>query len=423
MRAGVDLGGTKIDVLVVEGERDVRGRARRPTPTEGGAVAVVEAIARAVEEAADAAAVDVDQLTGVGVGSPGAVDPSAGTVGFNSNLAGGWTDPYPFAEELARRHRDSACGWRTTSTSPRPRSSSSARAATCHPFSPSGGGPGSADASCSPVGDGKATAASGELGHTVVKLGGRICPCGRRGCVEAYAGRAAMEARARHLHERGQHTKLFDLMRKANRDRLTSGVWERALKEHDALARELIDDAYDAIGAACASVVNLLDIDGIVLGGGLGTRFGATGPSASARRCARTSSTRPAILPSGPPSWVTTAARSAPRCSSGRAFGAVATRAHAAADPGLPASRRQSRRATPEELEVAATGGVGRAAGQHAASRAPLAARADQGCRAVDVGGSLARPALGAALQHLRRPEARLRAVLPRQAPGQRQGP
>ena len=84
-----------------------------------------------------------------------------------------------------------------------------------------------------------------------------------------------MEARARHLHEHGRQTKLFDLMRTANRDRLTSGVWERALREDDALAGELIEDAYDAIGAACASVINLLDIDGIVVGGGLGTRFGS----------------------------------------------------------------------------------------------------------------------------------------------------
>src|SRR5512133_2855676 len=94
MRAGVDLGGTKIDVLIVEGEQDVRGRLRRATPTEGGAAAVVEAIARTVEEAADAAAVDVRQLTGVGVGSPGAVD-------VNSTLAGGWNGPYPLADELA----------------------------------------------------------------------------------------------------------------------------------------------------------------------------------------------------------------------------------------------------------------------------------------------------------------------------------
>src|SRR6478735_6468852 len=97
MRAGVDLGGTKIDALVLEGERDVVGRARRPTPTGGGAVAVVDALARAVEDAAADAAVGVDQLTGVGIGSPGAVDPDAGTVGFNSNLAGGWSDPYPVA--------------------------------------------------------------------------------------------------------------------------------------------------------------------------------------------------------------------------------------------------------------------------------------------------------------------------------------
>src|SRR5262249_34245074 len=102
MRAGVDLGGTKIDALIVEGERNIFARARQPTPIEGGGPAVVKAIARAVEDAAEAAAVSVDQLTGVGVGSPGAVDPAAGTVGFNSNLAGGWVDPYPFAEDLAR---------------------------------------------------------------------------------------------------------------------------------------------------------------------------------------------------------------------------------------------------------------------------------------------------------------------------------
>ena len=275
MRAGVDLGGTKIDVLIVEGAQDVLGRARRPTPTEGGAVAVVEAIAGAVEEAAGAAAVDADQLTGVGVGSPGAVDAGAGTVGFNSNLAGGWNDPYPLADELAR-----AIG------SP-VRVANDVKVAAAAELELGAGrdlpsflavwwGTGVGG---SVVLDGRqweGNGAAGELGHTVVNMRGRLCPCGRHGCVEAYAGRAAMEARARRLHERGQHTKLFDLMRKANRDRLTSGVWERALREDDRLATALIEDAYDALGAACGSVVNLLDIDGIVLGGGLGTRLGTS---------------------------------------------------------------------------------------------------------------------------------------------------
>jgi len=276
MRAGVDLGGTKIDVLMIDGDRDVIGRARQRTPTEGGAAAVVDAIARTVEEAADDAEAGIDRLTGVGVGSPGAVDPAAGTVGFNSNLAGGWVDPYPFAEELARH----------VGTPVRVANDVAVAASAELELGAGRDLPsflavwwGTGVGGCVVLGGRRweGNGASGELGHTVVKLGGRICPCGRRGCAEAYAGRAAMEARARHLHERGQRTKLFDLMRKANRDRLTSGVWERALKEDDALARELIEDAYDAIGAACASVVNLLDIDGIVVGGGLGTRFGPTG--------------------------------------------------------------------------------------------------------------------------------------------------
>lgn len=274
MRAGVDLGGTKIDVLIVEGEQDVRGRMRRPTPTEGGAAAVVAAIARTVEEAADAAAVDVGQLTGVGVGSPGAVDAAAGTVGFNSNLAGGWNEAYPVAEELGR----------VIETRVRVANDVDVAAAAELELGagrdlPSflavwwGTGVGGSVVLAGKQWEGNGGA--GELGHTVVKLHGRLCPCGRRGCVEAYAGRAAMEARARRLHERGQHTKLFEIMRKGNRDRLTSGVWERALREDDRLAAKLIEDAYDAIAAACGSVVNLLDIDGVVLGGGLGTRFGA----------------------------------------------------------------------------------------------------------------------------------------------------
>jgi len=275
MRAGVDLGGTKIDVLIVDGERDVRGRARRPTPTEGGAAAIVEAIARAVEDAASDAGVDAGQLTGAGVGSPGAVDTAAGTVGFNSNLAGGWNDPYPLADEVAR----------VIHTRVRVANDVEVAAAAELELGAGRNLPsflavwwGTGVGGCVVLAGARwqGNGSAGELGHTVVNLRGRRCPCGRRGCVEAYAGRAAMEARARVLVERGQDTKLFDLMRKANRDRLTSGVWERALQEDDRLAAKLIEDAYDAIAAACGSVVNLLDIDGVVLGGGLGTRFGTS---------------------------------------------------------------------------------------------------------------------------------------------------
>ena len=75
--------------------------------------------------------------------------------------------------------------------------------------------------------------AAGEIGHMVVKPEGRKCGCGRRGCLEAYAGRARMERRAHKLVKRGKHTVLFDLAREEGKQRLTSGVFAKAVKHAD----------------------------------------------------------------------------------------------------------------------------------------------------------------------------------------------
>jgi glucokinase len=92
--------------------------------------------------------------------------------------------------------------------------------------------------------------------------------------MEAYAGRLAMERRARKLHDGGQKTDLFKIMEERGRDRLSSGVWARALKRGDPLAAALLDEAVDALGAGIASAANLLDVDAIVIGGGMGIRLG-----------------------------------------------------------------------------------------------------------------------------------------------------
>ena len=108
----------------------------------------------------------------------------------------------------------------------------------------------------------------------VVKRGGAKCPCGRKGCMEAYAGRSAMEAEARRQHEEGDKTDLFKLMEKHEKPRLTSGIWERALDHGDDLAEKLIDRAIEALGTGIASAVNLIDPEAVIIGGGLGVRFG-----------------------------------------------------------------------------------------------------------------------------------------------------
>jgi glucokinase len=118
--------------------------------------------------------------------------------------------------------------------------------------------------------------AAGEIGHMIVKPGGRACSDGRRGHLEAYAGRGQMEVQARRLVKEGHKTDLFEIMAKRGRTRLSSGVWAVALEKKDKMARELVDDAVEALGVGLASVQNLLSLEAIVIGGGLADRLGPT---------------------------------------------------------------------------------------------------------------------------------------------------
>ena len=84
-----------------------------------------------------------------------------------------------------------------------------------------------------------------------------------------------MEAEARRRIDGGKHSDLIKIMEKKGRTRMSSGVWAKALDRGDHLAEHLIDRAVWALGLAAASAVNLLDVEAVVIGGGLGTRLGA----------------------------------------------------------------------------------------------------------------------------------------------------
>jgi glucokinase len=272
LRGGIDLGGTKVQTAVVDERGKVRGEARRPTPTSGGPEDVAEAMAAAMREAAESAGVNTEDLAGIGVGSPGDVDEKTGAVSAAKNLPG-WADSFPLAKRLK-----SDLGTEV-------RVGNDVQVATEAEFELGAGREFSTMIGVfwgTGVGggliiDGKpwlGRGAAGEIGHMVVKRGGAKCPCGRKGCMEAYAGRAAMEAEARRQHEEGQKTDLFKLMHKHEKPRLTSGVWERALDQGDHLAEKLIERAIEALGTGVASACNLLDPEAVILGGGLGVRFG-----------------------------------------------------------------------------------------------------------------------------------------------------
>ncbi len=271
-RGGIDLGGTKIQAVVVDGSHEVLGERRGPTPTSGGPADVAAAMADALRGAAADAGVETGQLIGVGVGSPGEIDVATGTVTQARNLPD-WEGSYPLGPELGRLVGAPVRLGNDVNVA----TNAEAELGAGKEFGSMlgvfwGTGVGGGIVLDDRLWEGRG--AAGELGHVVVRIGGRHCPCGRRGCMEAYAGRAAMEARARKLVGEGRETKLFHLMEKHGRDRLTSGIWSRALERDDKLAHELVGDAVEALGAGVASAVNLLDVEAVIVGGGLGVRLG-----------------------------------------------------------------------------------------------------------------------------------------------------
>ena len=273
LTAGVDLGGTKIQTVLVDRHRVV-GSSRVLTP-QNGADSVIVAISDSIKASIASAGARTADVAAVGIGSPGTIDHEHGLVSNSPNVPGFETGPVPLGPEVAR-----ALGGVQVSLE------NDVRVATLGEWKRGAGRPytdllgvfvGTGVGGGLVIGGELRTGrgSAGEIGHTVVRDGGRRCGCGRRGCVEAYAGRARIEITARRWHEHGRPTRLFDLMRKRGRDRVTSGTIADALERRDALTVELIDQAVWALGLALANAQNLLDLEAIVVGGGLGDRLGA----------------------------------------------------------------------------------------------------------------------------------------------------
>jgi glucokinase len=261
--AGIDIGGTNVAGALVTDDHELVERAKRVTPTEG-PDAVIDLVVEIVESFSQ-------RPSAVGVGIPGPV--SDGVVTRPPNL-GNW----PARVELGPRLRsvldlpveignDANVGALAEWVAGAGREARYLLGV----WLGTGVGGGL-------ILDGRpytgAFGGAGEFGHMVVHQGGARCGCGRRGCIEAYAGRAAMERSAEAAVAGGRESRLFEIRDAKGKDRITSSVWAKALDTGDQLAIELFDEAIDAVATGVAAVVNLLDLDRVVLGGGITEKLG-----------------------------------------------------------------------------------------------------------------------------------------------------
>lgn len=261
---GIDLGGTKIYGVRLEGET-VAAEAKAKTPTQGGPLGVVDAIAKVVAE------LGIGPKDTIGVGAPGVIDVERGVVRAAPNLPG-WIEPFALGPALVetlgvgrvRVDNDVNVGAIAEHRLGAGRDADEMLGI----FVGTGVGGGL-------ILDGRlrrgAAGLAGEIGHVVVVPNGRTCSCGGRGHLEAYAGRAGMERRARELDAGPADTVLVEL---AKAKRMTSSVWAKALASGDQVAIDLIDEAVGALGRAIAGVILTLDLQLVVVGGGLADRLG-----------------------------------------------------------------------------------------------------------------------------------------------------
>ncbi|GAA0235734.1 ROK family protein [Cryptosporangium japonicum] len=243
----VDLGGTSLKCALVDATGAVTWAGRHPTGRERGPAAVVATVLDVLVSMRDRAAAGGSVPRAVGLAVPGLVDATAGVALWSVNV--GWRD-VPLRALVEER-----VGLPTAlSNDVRAGGLAEARVSGSDDvlFVPIGTGIASAHVVGGSVVTG-ASGAAGELGHVMVRPGGRTCGCGRRGCLEAEASASAVEARYREVAG----------------DAVTAAEVARLAGEGDPVAAGVWGDVVEALADGLGSAAALVDPQVIVVGGGL----------------------------------------------------------------------------------------------------------------------------------------------------------
>lgn len=269
--AGIDLGGTSMKVLIVDNRNNILAETKAPTRRTKKPDAVVSDIVTSVQEALTGAGLKRSDLAAASIGAPGPVDPERGVVHEAPNL--GWIE-FPLGPTLTKRLRVPVFLENDVNAGTVGEHALGAGAGAVNLigiFVGTGIGGGI-------IVNGKLYEGShggaGEIGHMVMVIDGPLCGCGHRGCVEAVASRTAMERDVRAAIKSGRKSIMLELMKRKNKTRMTSSVINAALKRKDPVMQEVMQSAQRYLGILVANVVNLLDPECVVIGGGLAGRLG-----------------------------------------------------------------------------------------------------------------------------------------------------
>jgi glucokinase len=254
---GVDVGGTKIAAMRVGPDGSILARRTVATPADD-MTATLDAMVDV------ARAVSAPDVVAVGIGAAGLVSFATGTLAFAPNLA--WRDA-PITE-----HVGTALGLPTVTDN-------DANVAAWGEYR-FGAGKGSADMLLVTVGTGigggivsggalfrGAHGFAAEIGHIIVEPGGPLCGCGNYGCWEQVASGHAITRAGRDAAHQYPNSVIAQLA-EGDPSKVTGQIVTEAAERGDQLARGILAEVGRRLGEGIAGLVNVLDPDVVVVGGG-----------------------------------------------------------------------------------------------------------------------------------------------------------
>ena len=263
-RIGIDVGGKNLKIALVNDKGGIVYSNSIPTRAEMGYEYTVNSMKDAIRELLKETNSQSKDIEGMGFGFPGQIDCQKGVVRLAPNIPG-WVD-VPIAEIMQKEFKI------TTKVD------NDVRCAALGELN-FGAGKGCQNLVCITVGTGigsglivngklvrGASNAAGEIGHIKLDMtGGPLCGCGDRGCLEAFASGPSIVAMAEEYIKGGKSTKYREL---ANPD-ITPYIVSVAAQQGDAVAKRIFTIIGEYIGIGLASVVNLLNPEKIIIGGGV----------------------------------------------------------------------------------------------------------------------------------------------------------
>jgi glucokinase len=266
---GVDIGGTKVAAGLVDPNGEILCQTRNPMVPNDGAASGLASVTKAIETASDCAvklAGAHNLIRGVGICSPGPLNPKTGVIINPPNLPC-WRN-FPLATEIAQIYRvrvkvdndANAAGLAETLWG-------SGRGYRNVFYVTIGTGIGTAILLNGRIYHGR-TGAAAEGGHMSIDYKGARCGCGKQGCIEAFASGPAIARRARAKLVNGRSSGLLDLAG-GRPDHLTSEMVGEALSAGDAVANEVLQETLELLTFWFGNIVDLLEPDVMIVGGGV----------------------------------------------------------------------------------------------------------------------------------------------------------